>query len=439
MQKNPSTLTTSIASKMRRPLLIEGDIPSRRFIGGTIASMLVILGIVGLAFAAAGTPSATPLFAACMMAAWIATRLEARLGGSIVDQSDGFLLLGFLVLEPAQALVTTVVVMLIQSFWAPRSWFRVFVLGRTLLVNAAVLAVAITVSTVMPQSVGAYAALSVAIVVIWRITEVLNDGLTEYLVDHTNTLRSAFSMVLPDKNDVRAIVVMSLLTLSTAFTGWACASIHPALITLVALPPIIAWYNSVLEFRVTEAELRAGTDSLTGLLNRGRFFDRLDDHISSASRYHAPLSVILCDLDNFKRVNDTLGHLTGDEVLRATADGIRKVLDPNIFPIARYGGEEFIIALPISKRNDVLELAERIRASVALHLREWETTISIGVSYFVPNDRMESLVDRADKGLYAAKYAGKNQVCEWPERSTDDIMRAREDDVSSSDEPASAA
>lgn len=185
-------------------------------------------------------------------------------------------------------------------------------------------------------------------------------------------------------------------------------------VTVLMLPIIAAAVVARRVQQLKDAERRAQTDPLTGLANRARFLTRVDSEMELASRYGHGLALIMGDLDNFKRVNDTRGHLAGDHVLRATATAMQRVIDESLFPLARYGGEEFVIALPACGRDDVLSVAEKLRAEIESSLAEWGTSISLGVSYLQEHDRLESLVDRADKALYSAKYAGKNRVHEWP-------------------------
>jgi diguanylate cyclase (GGDEF)-like protein len=118
------------------------------------------------------------------------------------------------------------------------------------------------------------------------------------------------------------------------------------------------------------------------------------------------------DLDDFKRINDTLGHLAGDEVLRSAAAAMSgRVRGGHV--IARFGGEEFIVAVPVAGPERVLELAEQMRAAIAARLAPYDASMSFGVAHLRPDDTLDALVDRADKALYSAKYAGKNRVHEW--------------------------
>jgi diguanylate cyclase (GGDEF)-like protein len=191
------------------------------------------------------------------------------------------------------------------------------------------------------------------------------------------------------------------------------------LVIIGAAPYAISWRLTRQAARLAAAELEAGTDPLTGLANRSRFFRRMDEELEHSQRYGHGFAVLMGDLDNFKRINDTLGHLVGDEVLRATATALTTAIDQCVFPIARFGGEEFVVAVPVLERKEVLHLAERARTCVEEALTEWNGSISIGVAYLHPADSAQSVIDRADKALYSAKYAGKNCVHEWRATASD--------------------
>jgi diguanylate cyclase (GGDEF)-like protein len=161
----------------------------------------------------------------------------------------------------------------------------------------------------------------------------------------------------------------------------------------------------------------ATTDNLTGLLNRAWLAQSARREVDRAQRYSRPLSFILIDLDDFKKVNDTYGHLVGDAVLEQFGkllDGRKRAHDL----AARWGGEEFCLLLPETTLQGGIVMAERVRvatenftfSSDGLQLR---VTVSIGVAQLVKHDAMhfERLVERADQALYRAKSMGKNRVC----------------------------
>jgi two-component system cell cycle response regulator len=176
-------------------------------------------------------------------------------------------------------------------------------------------------------------------------------------------------------------------------------------------------YIDKLHHRYENALNRAITDGLTGLHNHGYFRSFLELEIKRSQRQKHPISLLLLDLDNFKQINDRLGHLTGDRILTQVAKIIRKNIREIDFP-ARYGGEEFAVLLPYTGIKEAQDVAERIREAISMEIpvpKVRNPTIlvsaSIGVSYY-PDDGVdaETLIRRADEMMYLAKQCGKNQV-----------------------------
>lgn len=157
-------------------------------------------------------------------------------------------------------------------------------------------------------------------------------------------------------------------------------------------------------------------DHLTGIANR-RFIDiTLDDKIKEFERYSWPFSIALCDIDDFKIVNDTYGHLAGDDVLVMVAKSLIGALRSFDF-VGRWGGEEFLVILPGITMQEQLESIcrrmVRLVAASSIDIRDTTTlsvTISCGATQAVATDTAEKLIHRADKGLYASKRNGKNMV-----------------------------
>jgi len=160
----------------------------------------------------------------------------------------------------------------------------------------------------------------------------------------------------------------------------------------------------------------AATDALTGLLNRGAFDKALDDMIDQTSD-NSESCLVMLDLDHFKQVNDTHGHLIGDSVLKFTGNLLRKHTESHHFS-ARYGGEELAIVMPNTTIKKSAEIAEKIRVALeSSRLKKKNSsesigkiTVSIGISRLNKNDSFEDLIMRADKALYQAKETGRNKV-----------------------------
>lgn len=166
-------------------------------------------------------------------------------------------------------------------------------------------------------------------------------------------------------------------------------------------------------YDVEHSRRLANTDGLTGLHNHRHLQERLSQEIERAERYRRPLSVIMADLDHFKRFNDSYGHPRGDEVLIQVSKTLREVSRAADI-VARYGGEEFTLILPETPASDAGVLAERARQCVeALGIGGTgaRVTLSLGIAAFRPGLTKEDLIGAADAALYAAKRRGRNRVC----------------------------
>lgn len=158
----------------------------------------------------------------------------------------------------------------------------------------------------------------------------------------------------------------------------------------------------------------AATDQLTGLLNRRAIWPLLNHELQHAQRAGTPFSLILGDLDLFKKVNDTYGHDAGDLVLKETARRLAEALRRQD-ALCRWGGEELLILLPSTGINGALEAAEKLRAAMADSAitagnNRIHQTISLGVASFQRGDDIDAVVSRADEALYQAKHKGRNRV-----------------------------
>jgi diguanylate cyclase (GGDEF)-like protein/PAS domain S-box-containing protein len=176
--------------------------------------------------------------------------------------------------------------------------------------------------------------------------------------------------------------------------------------------------EELLKRKMLEKKLRylADYDPLTSLLNRRSFTKRVDYEIKRCHRYKSDLSYLIIDIDKFKLINDTYGHLTGDAVLKAFAKKISGILRETDF-IGRIGGEEFAVVLPGTGITAADEMGERIRKQIAEHTVQYNNvsinyTVSIGVSVFALKEEcMNEAFNRADSALYHAKNTGRNKVC----------------------------
>jgi diguanylate cyclase len=170
-----------------------------------------------------------------------------------------------------------------------------------------------------------------------------------------------------------------------------------------------------LQAQATQIEAhisRALTDPLTGLPNRRDFSERLEERMSAWNRRREVFSMLLVDVDHFKKLNDKHGHLAGDQVLAAMGRVLRSSVRRED-AVARYGGEEFAVVLPSTSLDDATKVAQKVREAVARvkiehNGRQLTITASAGLAAIQANESAESLIHRADAALYAAKGAGRN-------------------------------
>ncbi|MCA0386157.1 MAG: diguanylate cyclase [Firmicutes bacterium] len=156
----------------------------------------------------------------------------------------------------------------------------------------------------------------------------------------------------------------------------------------------------------------ATVDPLTGLNNRYSYNQRILVEIERAKRYNTPLSLLILDMDHFKRINDTYGHQAGDEVIRKISEALQSIIR-KVDSLARWGGEEFVVLLPGIGLKDASTVAEKLRQKVGsvVHFEKEIITVSIGVSTFSEQESMEAWFNRTDQALYHAKQEGRNRIC----------------------------
>ena len=252
-----------------------------------------------------------------------------------------------------------------------------------------------------------------ALIKVWQLVGQLPSGL----------LRTRWSAMM-------ALIVLFML----GYLGYIGAfwGRHQVLLDLIVpsiflLGACFVWLTGVLSLqtamdvmRVSRLERETLTDPLTGIFNRRYLDRRLHEETAVARRYGRPLSVMLLDIDHFKRINDGYGHQIGDHVLSALVEAVAGVLrESDIF--ARYGGEEFMVIAPHTPQLRATDLAERLRKCIEAHEfkltnergedLDIRLTVSIGVASFSDEIAdMDKLVHAADENMYRAKHEGRNRV-----------------------------
>jgi len=237
-----------------------------------------------------------------------------------------------------------------------------------------------------------------------EVIESLEDGMPLELWD--DGVRFCVSLPLRSHGESLGLLVLaSRLEISLDFD-------------LASLLSVTGYIMSMLSDKIrlfSEARKLSITDGLTGLSNTRHFYEELNREVERSHRYEESFSLVLCDIDNFKNVNDNFGHQAGDEVLCSVADilaGTARATDT----VARYGGEEFILILPETSKDKARALAERIRLSVdsSIFLEKeggLKVSISCGVaSYPDDSNAAKGLLYCSDMAMYRAKELGKNRV-----------------------------
>ncbi len=174
--------------------------------------------------------------------------------------------------------------------------------------------------------------------------------------------------------------------------------------------------------KAEELEMESLRDRLTGLYNRKAYDQKVDETIANLNRYGVPSALVFCDIDFFKKINDTFGHTVGDLALKKLSALLKEKLRVNDF-ISRFGGEEFAIILPHTTLGEAQKAGEALRlyidkAQFSYKNQDIALKISIGISGFRKDDSAESVMERADSALYLAKNSGRNTV-----RTEQDVIR----------------
>lgn len=195
----------------------------------------------------------------------------------------------------------------------------------------------------------------------------------------------------------------------------------PAWNTLVRLTffLIILWLLLIVRDKLALEESMADTDPLTSLANRRFFQEQLEREYSRVRRYPEPFTIAYFDLDNFKYVNDSMGHDVGDELLMTVAQTLSTSIRASDIA-ARLGGDEFAVLLPVLEKESALSVLEKLQDEllVAMQQKEWPVTFSIGaITFYKVMDSSRGMVKRVDDLLYEVKKSGKNNIRHvvWPD------------------------
>ncbi len=209
-------------------------------------------------------------------------------------------------------------------------------------------------------------------------------------------------VVVDDKGDLLEIISQQEL-ISLSYARWS--------MLMKEHQEKLSEINNILEDKNKKYEVMASTDPLTGLYNRYRFSEFYQSSYVAMQQRHNDLSLVLLDIDFFKRINDTYGHNIGDQVLIQVTHVLLRTLR-NIDIVCRWGGEEFIVLLPAASLASASIIAEKLRISIETLEIDMvgSVTASFGVSQVLKGDEMRDAIDRADKALYLAKNSGRNCV-----------------------------
>ncbi|MPY79298.1 MAG: diguanylate cyclase [Actinophytocola sp.] len=344
-------------------------------------------------------------------------RLRRRVSGvAHINMTSVWIFAGVLVLPPAMTAILTATLYLHLGV---RSWYRLqkTPVWRTTN-NAAVLVLTSFASYGVLAMFGVHG-MGGAIELGWAGAGVVGVTMLAHFV--ANAL-----LVIPARNTIARTVkglfggpmdnMLELATLCLGALNALTLAIMPGL-TVLVLPPLLILHRGVL---VKQLEAAATTDAKTGVLNTAGWHNRAEVALARAQQQSRTFGTLMIDLDHFKRINDTYGHLAGDEVLRAVATAIASEVRERDL-VGRFGGEEFVVLLPDIGEADVTAVAERIRIGISrLEVDVPETlrpttiddlSASIGVAMYPDaGGELQRLLDAADTALYTAKNNGRNRV-----------------------------
>ena len=177
--------------------------------------------------------------------------------------------------------------------------------------------------------------------------------------------------------------------------------------------------KQTIDKNIEKLQYNASYDFLTKIFNRKTYFEISEEIFELSKRQNEPFSILLIDIDHFKRINDTYGHLIGDEVLKFVSSNISKLLRKSDI-LGRYGGEEFIVTLPNTKLDNAKTIAEKINKYIYDNHYVNETynlqlSVSVGIAQIKKETNLTDLIHKADEALYKAKNYGRNRVVVYEE------------------------
>jgi diguanylate cyclase (GGDEF)-like protein len=233
-------------------------------------------------------------------------------------------------------------------------------------------------------------------------------------------LIGAFLSLKPEHLRIFILIMFTGMTILAVINLWTLYSSND-----LQFANIFRWVNAFFSMGIATLLIQrigllqqrnAVTDALTGLLNRHAIYPILNQELERSARYARPFSIILFDIDEFKAVNDTFGHLEGDKVLKELSKLVSGLLRKTDYA-CRWGGEEFLLILPETDTAEAQILAERIRMKIedTFFTQVYNVTASFGVVAYRTGLGLEALIECADKALYQAKNNGRNQVIVFQE------------------------
>jgi diguanylate cyclase (GGDEF)-like protein len=382
-----------------------------RFIG-----LSILMWTVGLGFLIVLPDPTSVNWATISVFAIFATIAESahiRFPGSNVDVSCGdiFLVSAFIVLAPSDSVAMVGMLGLWRVIGVGKYWASAIMgAGPSTMSYAFVLWVVYEARRFIPEYDAAWMlALVVVGLLASRVAEAVvtftgafvatDGGVKERFRNGVVDVRDSFGMaqLVQSISDIPTITFCALLFHQRSWVAW-----------LLFIPFASAWWGTRQTFKLVSAERMSRIDPLTGLFNRMAFTEAWAER-SERHREGTVMSIIIGDVDNFKQINDTFGHLVGDDVLVRTAGAISQAASNADFT-CRFGGEEFVVLAQRVTEFEVRRLADNIRLAVSDANNDPEVTISMGYAIGARGESLSEILGRADSALYAAKLGGKNCV-----------------------------